>query len=94
MLIHSLVHGREDVEISGREKETPDDEDALEDEDHVAEVEEEADGDVHAEGQQEVAAAKDAERARSLKRRRNQLNLKEGILFLFQLKLETETFQT
>ena len=70
-----LVHGREDVEVSGREQEAPDDEDALQDEDHVAEVVEEADGDVDAEAEQEVAAAEDAERARRLEGGRDELDL-------------------
>ena len=70
-----LVHGWEDVEISGWKQETPDDKDALQDEDHVAEVVEEADGDVDAEAEQEVAAAEDAERARRLEGGRDELDL-------------------
>jgi len=71
-----LVHGRKDVEISGREQEAPDDEDALKDKDHVAEVVEEADGDVDAEAEQKVAAAEDAQRGGRLKRWRDEFDLK------------------
>ena len=72
-----LVHGWEDVEISGWKQETPDDKDALQDEDHVAQVVEEADSDVHSEAEQEMAAAEDSERAWRLERRWNELNLEK-----------------
>ena len=57
---NALVHGRKDVKVSSRQKQTPDDENALKDEDHVAKVIEEPDRDVNPETEQEMASAKDA----------------------------------
>ena len=71
----SLLHGREDVEVAGGEKQAPDDEEALAYQDDVPDPGHESDGDVDGSRQEEVEGTEGGQGARSLEAGGDQLDL-------------------